>query len=73
MTEEWQKRDASDEEGAKRWGSICRKIDWTGVTFVTCLTRVDRHSARAVILDRRDRNERREMLEKNSNPFFLRS
>lgn len=33
-------------ERAKRWGSICRKIDWTGVTFVLVF-------ARAVILDRR--------------------
>lgn len=33
-------------ERAKRWGSICRKIDWTGVTFALVF-------ARAVILDRR--------------------
>lgn len=33
-------------ERAKRWGSICRKIDWTGVTFALVF-------ARAVILDRK--------------------
>lgn len=33
-------------ERAKRWGSICRKIDWTGVTFALVFARV-------VILDRR--------------------
>lgn len=44
-------------ERAKRWGSICRKIDWTGVTFALVSRGYPRQEGR---------NERREILQKNS-------
>lgn len=50
-------------ERAKRWGSICRKIDWTGVTFALVFARV-------VILDRRAKRAARDTPEKfHANPF----
>lgn len=49
-------------ERAKRWGSICRKIDWTGVTFALVF-------ARAVILDRRKRTARDTPEKFHANPF----
>lgn len=62
---------SGDSRRAKRWGSICRKIDWTGVTFALVLltTRSTPRSCDRLILDGRDGRESG-ILENFSTPIL---